>query len=89
MITLSSTTSKEPIPPLLKIRDVAQLLGVSRTTVHNLIETGDIEAATVSSSTRKRPHKRITRKSLVDFYKKRFGHPLNRALQNPFDTNLK
>ncbi len=86
MITLSTTEKKVPIPLLVKIRDVAQLLGVSRMTVHNLIQKGDLEAANINASTSKRPHLRVTRHSLFKFYKKRFGHHLNRALENPFES---
>jgi excisionase family DNA binding protein len=86
MITISSTAKKEPIPPLVKFREVAQLLSVSRCTVRALIESGDLQASEVDASANKlRRHRRVTRKSLLSFYKKRFGHPLNRALENPFE----
>jgi len=87
MITISSTTKKEPIPPLVKFREVAQLLSVSRCTVRALIESGDLEASEINASGNKqRLHRRVTRESLLDFYKKRFGHPLKRALENPFEN---
>jgi excisionase family DNA binding protein len=86
MITISSTSKKEPIPPLVKVRDVALLLSLSRETVRALIEDGELEAEQVGPlKTRKRRHVRVTRYSLLVFYKKRFGHPLNRALLNPFE----
>jgi len=86
MITISSTAKKEPIPPLVKFREVAKLLSVSRCTVRALIESGDLEASEVNASAKKlRRHRRVTRESLLGFYKKRFGHPLNRALENPFE----
>jgi excisionase family DNA binding protein len=86
MITISSTAQKEPIPPLVKIREVAQLLSVSRGTVNALIESGDLEASEVNASKfKKRRHRRITRESLLEFYKKRSGHSLKRALANPFE----
>jgi len=87
MITISSTAKKEPVPPLVKIRDVAQLLSVSRCTVHALIDSGDLTASEINASKfKKRRHRRVTRESLLVFYRKRFGHPLNRALENPFTT---
>jgi excisionase family DNA binding protein len=87
MITISSTAPKEPIPPLVKFREVAQLLSVSRCTVRALIESGDLTASEVNASKcKERRHRRVTRQSLLRFYRKRFGHPLNRALENPFDS---
>jgi excisionase family DNA binding protein len=85
MITLSSTAPKNPIPPLIRIRDVATLLAVSRCTVYALIDSGDLKASKVNSSNaHERLHRRVTRESLLEFYKKRFGHALNHALENPF-----
>jgi len=87
MITISSTSPKEPVPPLVKVREVAKLLSISRTTVHGLIDSGDLTAKKINPSPRKkRDHKRVTRESLLSFYKKRFGHPLARALENPFKS---
>ena len=78
---------KESLPPLIKIREVAKLLSVSRATVHALIDSGDLDASKVSPSEKKeRLHVRITRKSLCTFYQKRFGQPLHRALENPFEN---
>ena len=86
MITISSTAKKEPIPPLVKFQEVAKLLSVSRCTVRALIESGDLEASEINATVNKqRKHRRVTRNSLLTFYKKRFGHPLNRALENPFE----
>jgi hypothetical protein len=76
---------KEPVPPLVKVRDVASLLSVSRHTVHALIDSGDLSASEINSTTKERKHLRITRDSLLAFYKKRFGHSLTRALANPFE----
>jgi len=87
MITLSTTLKKEPIPPLVKVREVAELLSVSRATVHALIQSGDLKASEVNpSKKKKRLHLRVTRSSLLAFYRQRFGHPLNRALENPFES---
>jgi len=87
MITLSTTLKKEPVPPLIKVREVAKLLSVSRATVHALIQSGDLKASQVNSSKKKkRVHQRVTRASLLHFYKERFGHALNRALENPFES---
>jgi len=86
MITISSTQRKEPVPPLIRVREVAKLLSVSRTTVHGLIDSGDLTAKAINPSKQnKREHKRVTRQSLLSFYKKRFGHPLAHALENPFE----
>jgi hypothetical protein len=87
MITISTTLKKEPIPPLIKVREVAKLLSVSRQTVHGLIDSGDLKASEVNPSKQKeRLHRRVTRQSLLSFYKKRFGHPLTHALKNPFES---
>ncbi len=86
MITISSTAKKEPVPTLIKVQQVAKLLNISRHTVHQLIASGDLEAANVNPSRKKRQHWRITRKSLLKFYAKRFGHNLNHALENPFEV---
>lgn len=84
MITLSDTSKKEPVPALLKINEVAKLLSVSRHSVHMLIDSGDLIASDVNPTGKARKHRRITRESLLIFYKKRFGHELNRALADPF-----
>ena len=86
MITNSATPKKEPVPPLVKVRDVAALLSVSRHTVHQLIDSGDLAASKINASAKKRSHLRITRASLLVFYKKRFGHSLTRVLANPFES---
>jgi excisionase family DNA binding protein len=86
MITNYNTPRKEPVPPLIKVREVAKILSISRATVHALIESGDLAASPVGpdSKRKKRVHVRVTRKSLCGFYKERFGQPLDRALENPF-----
>jgi len=77
---------KESVPPLVKVNSVAQLLSVSRASVHRLIESGDLEASEVNPSMKmQRRHRRVTRESLLAFYKKRFGHSLTRALAHPFE----
>jgi hypothetical protein len=89
MITNDNILNKEPIPPLLKVREVAKILSLSRATIKALIDSGDLSASPISPKRKKkmlRKHVRITRESLLDFYKGRFGHPLNRALQNPFQN---
>jgi excisionase family DNA binding protein len=76
-----------PVPVLVKVREVAKLLSVSRHTVHALIENGDLLASEVNPSAAKaRKHVRVTRASLLRFYQARFGHPLRKALGNPFDA---
>jgi len=85
MITNSTTPQKESVPPLVKVRDVATLLSVSRHTVHHLIDSGDLQASEINSTAKLRRHLRVTRASLLGFYKKRFGHSLTRALAHPFE----
>jgi hypothetical protein len=91
MITSIYPVKKEPVPPLVKVRDVAKLLSVSRHTVHNLIDCGDLDAKPINPTKPKRKgkqpriHVRVTRESLLHFYKDRFGHPLEQALVNPFE----
>ena len=77
---------KPPVPILVKVNQVAKLLSVSRMTVHHLIQSGDLTASEITPGRKKeRTHVRITRKSLLGFYKKRFGHTLQAALTNPFE----
>jgi hypothetical protein len=81
MITNYHLPTKDPIPLLVKVRDVAKILSVSRATVHALIDSGDLDASKVGpSKKKKRIHVRVTRKSLCGFYQERFGHALNQAL---------
>ncbi len=96
MITNGNIVNKAPVPPLVKVREVAKLLSVSRHTVHHLIESGDLQAKPINPSIKKktkraggvkpRVHVRVTRDSLLKFYQDRFGQPLSRALANPFDS---
>lgn len=85
MITNDAPKSKHSLPPLLKVREVAQILSLSRATVQALIECGDLAASEVSPTRRKkqRVHLRIPLKSLAQFYKKRFDQELEHVLQNP------
>ncbi len=85
MITNSTKTQQESVPPLVKVREVAQLLSVSRSTVHHLIDSGDLDASKINSTKKKRRHVRVTRESLLGFYRKRFGHSLTRALAHRFE----
>jgi hypothetical protein len=87
MMTNSNILKKEPVPPLVKVRDVAALLSVSRQTVHHLIQSGDLAASKINSTAKERKHVRVTRNSLLTFYRKRFGHSLTRALENPFEPS--
>ena len=87
MITISTTLKKEPVPPLVKVREVAKLLSVSRATVHALLQSGDLKGSRINpSKQKKRVHQRITRSSLLSFYKKRFGRSLAHELENPFES---
>jgi hypothetical protein len=83
-----TNVKKESIPPLVKVREVARFLSCSRQTVHHLIDCGDLKASHVNPHNRakERKHVRVTRSSLLSFYEKRFGHPLNLALANPFEA---
>jgi len=85
MITNSTTLQKESVPPLVKVRDVANLLSISRSTVRNLIDSGDLAGSRINPCEKRRNHLRVTRASLLKFYKKRFGHSLTLALANPFE----
>jgi hypothetical protein len=75
---------KEIVPPLLRIGDVARLLAISPQTVRNLIISGDLAASDINPEKTERKHLRITRDSLLKFYKKRFGHSLIDALANTY-----
>jgi len=85
MITNSTTAQNELVPPLIKVTDVAKFLSVSRCTVRKLIDCGDLAASDVNPTTKERRHRRVTRESLLIFYKKRFGHSLTRALAHRFE----
>jgi hypothetical protein len=88
MIT-TTNPPKQPVTPLVKVSEVAKLLSVSNATVHNLIECGDLTASEIFPAVKKREriHLRVTRDSLLVFYKKRFGHSLDRALAHSFDPS--
>ncbi len=85
MTTSAPSRPKPVVPPLVKVRDVARLLTVSRQTVRALIESGDLAAHALRPKNRKmqRTHVRITSESLTGFYRKRFGHDLDPALLLP------
>jgi hypothetical protein len=77
------------LPPLLKVREVAKVLSLSPASVRLLLVSGDLTGSELSPTRpkkKKRVHVRITRESLAKFYKKRFGHAIERALQNPFQN---
>ena len=84
MITFDNPVKKSPLPPVVKTSQVAQLLSVSPRTVHNLIESGALKAASLNPTSKRRKHVQVTRASLLALYKKRFGHCLLDALANPF-----
>jgi hypothetical protein len=85
MITNSNIVKNEPVPPLVKVTAVAKFLSVSRCTVHSLIESGHLKASEINAASKERKHLRVTRESLLGFYRKRFGHSLTRALANHFE----
>ncbi len=82
MTTTPVSRSRSAMPPLIKVRDVAKLLTVSRQTVRALIESGALEAHPLNPHPKKmkRQHVRITSNSLATFYRKRLGHELDTAL---------
>ena len=86
MIT-DTPLKKETVPPLVRVREVATLLSISRDTVHNLIDSGDLKASEINPATKEkeRKHMRVTRRSLLGFYRKRFGHSLVLALAHPYE----
>jgi excisionase family DNA binding protein len=87
MITSVSPTPKVELPPLLKTREVAKLLSLSRGTVRSLIDSGDLAAHAINPTRKrrtKRVHVRITSESLLGFYKKRFGEELQHTSRNLF-----
>jgi len=80
-MTKTLTFSENKIPAVVKVCQVAELLSLCHQTVYKLIDDGQLAAADVAT-TAKRRHLRVTRDSLLKFYKKRFGHSLERALAN-------
>lgn len=86
MITFDNNTKKTALPPLVKVNQVTKLLSVSKTTVHNLIDSGDLKAGSLNSSAKTRKHVLVTSASVEALYQKRFGHSLLRALANPPQT---
>jgi hypothetical protein len=71
--------------PLLKVRDVASVLSISRQSVRALADSGQLAAHELKLTPRKkqRTHVRITRASLEAFYEKRFKQKLETALRQP------
>ena len=65
---------------------MTRLLALSPGSVKALIESGDLDAKPLNPSRgrrrRKRLHVRITVRSLLAFYQKRFGQPLPSSLLN-------
>jgi hypothetical protein len=75
---------KGPVPPVLRVSDVAKILSICRQTVHSLIECGELQAHEINAFRRKkRRHVRVTAKSLNDFYQARFGQSLDSVLMKP------
>jgi hypothetical protein len=78
------TKPKGPVPPVLRVSDVAKILSICRQTVHSLIQCGELKAHEINAySRKKRRHVRVTAKSLNDFYKARFGQSLDSVLMKP------
>ena len=89
MITNDTLKSKLFLPPLLKVREVAKILSLSRVSVQKLIDSGDLDASELTPTARrkkKRVHVRVTSESLAAFYQKRFGQQLDRVLHNPLQN---
>jgi hypothetical protein len=70
------------------VREVAKVLSLSPASVRMLLVSGDLAGSEIIPRRRKkqRVHVRITGESLAKFYKKRFGHELERALLIPFQN---
>ena len=87
MLTFDNSIKKKSLPPLVKVNEVARLLSLCNASVHKLIQSGDLTAAALTSSKRKeRKHVRVTRASLLTFYRKRFGHSLLDALAHSYQS---
>ncbi len=86
MITNQNNVTKPTLPPLLKVREVAKVLALSPASVRMLLVSGDLAGSEIVPRRKKkqRVHVRITGESLAKFYKKRFGHDLERAQLIPF-----
>ena len=82
MTTITPVFPDNKVPALVKVCQVAELFSVCKPTVYKLIESGHLVGADISTDTAERRHLRVTRDSLLKFYKKRFGHSLERALAN-------
>jgi hypothetical protein len=90
-MTTTNTSEKPPVPILVKVSHVAKILSVSKCTVHKMIECGDLRASEINPEIKAKPkkktrrHVRVTRKSLLALYRKRFGHSLQDALVLSFE----
>lgn len=63
-----------PVRHFWRLEEAAQLLAVSKTTVRNLIECGQLEAGHVGRARDgRRLHLRVTAQSLAKFQQERFG----------------
>ncbi len=66
------TARREPPRPLLKTRAAAQRLGVSMSTIRNLISRGELEAVRVNVDDQsKRFHWRVRQSSIEKFQARR------------------
>jgi excisionase family DNA binding protein len=57
---------------ILKVKEVAAMLRVSRSTVYTLIKTGQIVATYVNKNTVKRKHPRIKMSAVEEYMKKNY-----------------
>lgn len=72
--TLAVSQPTLPVRHFWRLDEAAQLLAVSKTTVRNLIECGQLEAGHVGRARDgRRLHLRITAESLAKFQRERFG----------------
>lgn len=70
-----------PVRRFWRLEEAAHLLAVSKTTVRNLIECGQLEAGHVGRARDgRRLHLRITAQSLAKFQQERFGPAANADL---------
>jgi hypothetical protein len=85
MTTTKSPNLNSPLPPLVKVSAVASYLSVCPQTVRNLLQSGQLAAGRLQNPDALRKHVRITRASLLKYYREHFGHSLERALTHGYE----
>ena len=75
---------KQPIPPLIKMKDACVLLSLSRITIRTMMDEGTLQGVDINHfKKKKRLHLRITRESLMKVYQDKYGQPLSLTLAFP------